>query len=399
MNNPSHAGEHDLENDAIVAIENTVGFTGAFNFLPITGGTMSGAVAMGANKITGLANGSASSDAAAYGQLPSVAGLAPIASPTFTGTTTAPEFSASGLTGATAASRYCGSTASGHPTSGTFAVGDFIVDQTGSLWVCTVAGTPGTWAQTGTAGGITALTGDVTASASSNATTIKSSVGLTGAPTAPTAAPGTNTTQLASTAFVRAATGLYLPLTGGTMSGAIAMGANKITGLANGTAAQDAAAFGQIPVTPPGTILATAVYAPGSLTTYTLTGTLAALDTTNATLAFTVPASGIVDVEVQAFAVCTRTTTANAIYIGLLNHTGGAQIGLTAELTNNQVASTIEISSTIKFHLTGLSPGALQVDLAGAYIVATGSAGSIVARGTTGANASVPLVMQAKASV
>lgn len=39
-----------------------------------------------------------------------------------------------------------------------------------------------------------------------------------------------------------------LPKSGGTMSGAIAMGSNKITGLANGTAATDAAAFGQIPV-------------------------------------------------------------------------------------------------------------------------------------------------------
>lgn len=38
-----------------------------------------------------------------------------------------------------------------------------------------------------------------------------------------------------------------LPLAGGTMSGPIAMGANKITGLANGTAATDAAAFGQVP--------------------------------------------------------------------------------------------------------------------------------------------------------
>ena len=234
MNNPSHAGEHDLENDAIVAIENTVGFTGAFNFLPITGGTMSGAVAMGANKITGLANGSASSDAAAYGQLPSVAGLAPIASPTFTGTTTAPEFSASGLTGATAASRYCGSTASGHPTSGTFAVGDFIVDQTGSLWVCTVAGTPGTWAQTGTAGGITALTGDVTASGSGSV-----------------AATLVATTAVETIISANSTVAGALQKSGGTMSGAIAMGTSKITGLGNGSGAQDAAAFGQIPTALP----------------------------------------------------------------------------------------------------------------------------------------------------
>ena len=38
-----------------------------------------------------------------------------------------------------------------------------------------------------------------------------------------------------------------LPTAGGTMSGAIAMGANKVTGLTNGSAAQDAAAFGQLP--------------------------------------------------------------------------------------------------------------------------------------------------------
>ena len=38
-----------------------------------------------------------------------------------------------------------------------------------------------------------------------------------------------------------------LPLAGGTMAGVIAMGANKITGVANGSGAQDVAAFGQIP--------------------------------------------------------------------------------------------------------------------------------------------------------
>jgi hypothetical protein len=49
------------------------------------------------------------------------------------------------LTGATAATRYVGGTASGAPASGTFAVGDFSIDQTGAVYVCTVAGTPGTW--------------------------------------------------------------------------------------------------------------------------------------------------------------------------------------------------------------------------------------------------------------
>jgi hypothetical protein len=55
------------------------------------------------------------------------------------------EFITAGLTGATAAAAFVGGTASGAPTTGTFAVGNFIVDQSGTIWVCTVAGTPGTW--------------------------------------------------------------------------------------------------------------------------------------------------------------------------------------------------------------------------------------------------------------
>lgn len=49
------------------------------------------------------------------------------------------------LPGATATTRYVGGTVSGAPTSGTFSVGDYVIDETGSVRVCTVAGTPGTW--------------------------------------------------------------------------------------------------------------------------------------------------------------------------------------------------------------------------------------------------------------
>jgi len=38
-----------------------------------------------------------------------------------------------------------GATSAGAPTSGTFAVGDFIIDDTATVWICTAAGTPGTW--------------------------------------------------------------------------------------------------------------------------------------------------------------------------------------------------------------------------------------------------------------
>jgi len=71
--------------------------------------------------------------------------LAPLSGATFTGNVTAPAHIASGLTGATAASRYVGGTTNGAPVSGTFAVGDFIIDQTATIWVCLTAGTPGTW--------------------------------------------------------------------------------------------------------------------------------------------------------------------------------------------------------------------------------------------------------------
>jgi hypothetical protein len=115
---------------------------------------------------------------------------------------------------------------------------------------------------------------------------------LTGVPTAPTAAANTNTTQIATTAYVQTeitdliggapgaldtlnelATALAndasysttittalatkLPLAGGTMTGAIAMGTNKITGVGDPTAAQDVATKNYID---------TVVLAPSNLT-------------------------------------------------------------------------------------------------------------------------------------
>lgn len=52
-------------------------------------------------------------------------------------------------TGATAAASFVGGTASGAPVTGTFAVGDFVIAQNGKVWICTVAGTPGTWVDAG----------------------------------------------------------------------------------------------------------------------------------------------------------------------------------------------------------------------------------------------------------
>ncbi|MGH9226171.1 MAG: hypothetical protein ACRD2W_20840, partial [Acidimicrobiales bacterium] len=63
---------------------------------------------------------------------------------------------------------------------------------------------------------------------------------FTGTPTAPTAVAGTNTTQLATTAFVQVASGLLVPKAGGTMTGSLVVQAHSAMGL--GTV--DQVAFG-----------------------------------------------------------------------------------------------------------------------------------------------------------
>ena len=154
------------------------------NSLTISGAlTVSGTISASNNKITNLAAGSISTDAVNYGQyltlsgnigtisgslvtltgdvstisgsLTTISGIAysalPLTGGTMTGQLVAIDISVSGLTGATAPSRYVGGTTSGAPTTGTFAVGDFVIDQTGKVWVCTIAGTPGTWTIVGPA--------------------------------------------------------------------------------------------------------------------------------------------------------------------------------------------------------------------------------------------------------
>lgn len=85
-----------------------------------------------------------------------------------------------GLPGAAAPTRYVGGTASGAPASGTFLQGDFVITQTGHVFVCTVFGTPGTWVDAGSlgnlvtsvfgrVGAVTAATNDYTAAQVQNA--------------------------------------------------------------------------------------------------------------------------------------------------------------------------------------------------------------------------------------
>ncbi len=64
---------------------------------------------------------------------------------TYSGEVTGTDFKATGLTGATGASRYVGATSNGPPLTGTFIVGDYVIDRSGGIYVCITAGTPGTW--------------------------------------------------------------------------------------------------------------------------------------------------------------------------------------------------------------------------------------------------------------
>lgn len=152
----------------------------------------------------------------------------------------------------------------------------------------------------------------------------------------------------------------------------------------------------------PGTILASQSYAPAG-TTYTVAvTTIAALDTTNATLAFTVPANGIVDVSAYFTAQVTTGAAGHALFAALFNHTGGAVVGFNQNVLQLAAAAlTTILAVAVKWHLTGLTPGAFQVDLAAG--VSTGGAASIFAAGvnskTVASNTVSPLFMQAIASI
>lgn len=84
-----------------------------------------------------------------------------------------------------------------------------------------------------------------------NAGTARVNLGLGTAATQ--AATAFDAAGLAATEQTRAlaAEALLLPKAGGTMTGPVAMGGSKVTGLANGTVSTDAAAFGQIPAALP----------------------------------------------------------------------------------------------------------------------------------------------------
>lgn len=98
---------------------------------------------------------------------------APTASPTFSGSITTPAVAVSGISGSVAASRYVGATSSGAPTTGPHILGDWSVDQTGAIWICTSAGTPGTFVQVGAGGTATVSIQELDGTPSVSASVVK----------------------------------------------------------------------------------------------------------------------------------------------------------------------------------------------------------------------------------
>ena len=193
------------------------------------------------------------------------------------GTFTATALIASGLTGATQASRYVGATTSGAPASGTFAVGDFSIARDGAIWVCTGAGTPGTWVQIGAVGTVYYQT--IKNNAGTGQTQRANLKFINGTYVTPTVADATpDTTVLFDVAIgtpIAVAfsgsnsngSGTALALANhqhqgpthngaahsgvtindlGTPTADFSMGSHKITSLTDGTAASDAATWGQV---------------------------------------------------------------------------------------------------------------------------------------------------------
>jgi hypothetical protein len=348
--------------------------------LSLTGGTMTGAIAMSNSKITGLATPTADQDGATKAYVDSVAqGLdakascraATTANISLSGAQTIDgvaviagervlvqnqsSASANGIYVAAASSWARSSDAS--TWDSLVAAYTFIEQGTingNNGFICTIAPggtlgtTPVTWAQFSGAGQVIAGTGMSKTGNTLNVNTASASRIVVGADeidlattgvtastyqsvtvdafgrvtggTNPTTLAGYNISNAYTTTQVDAALALKLNLTGGTMSGAIAMGASKITGLADPTVAQDAATKNYID-----TIFGSTTTAAASAATAT---TQAGIATTQAGIATT--QAGVA--TTQAGNAATTYTNFNNQYLGSLasnptvNNTGGALV-------------------------------------------------------------------------
>jgi len=206
--------------------------------LPLAGGTMSGAIAMGAHKITGLTNGSGAQDAAAFGQLPSSSSPLPLLQ---------------GGTGTSAASANAAYNALSPMTT----TGDIEYESAAgvaSRLAGPVSATKQFLTSTGTGSAAqapawgTIAAGDVPVlnqNTTGTAAALSASSALPNGTTATTQSPGDATAKVATTAYADAAVtvaeGLALPKAGGTMTGWLAPAVATLTFVGSGTTLVNAA--------------------------------------------------------------------------------------------------------------------------------------------------------------
>jgi hypothetical protein len=207
-------------------------------------------------------------------------------------------------------------------------------------------------------GAVVAASGDYTVAQVTGAAPLASPM-FTGTPVAPTATAGTNTTQLATTAFVATSFApIASPIFTGTPTAPTPTTSDNSTKIAT-----TAFVKAQTAVT---TALAAVVYAPGTTASYTpSTTTLTALDTTNLTTgSFIIPASGKIKITLAGGDV-TSGSAIGVVAAGWLNHSGGTIVGYSQEIVGNQVAGSEPLPVCMVWVVTGLTPGnSLQLDLA-----------------------------------
>lgn len=108
--------------------------------IPWNGGIDDRTAAIDANNLNAVTDSATDAEVST-----AVALLVPKAGGTMTGELVVPDLSVAGLTGSVTSTRYVGGS-NGAPTTGAHLVGDWVVDPTNAcIWICTVAGTPGTW--------------------------------------------------------------------------------------------------------------------------------------------------------------------------------------------------------------------------------------------------------------
>ena len=348
--------------------------------LALTGGTMTGAIAMSNNKITGLATPTADQDSATKAYVDSVAqGLdakascraSTVANITLSGAQTidgvaviagdrvlVQNQSSAAQNGIYVAAAGAWARSSDASTWDSL-VSAFTFIESGTVngnngYICTIAPggtlgtTPVTWAQFSGAGQVIAGTGMSKTGNTLNVNTASASRIVVGADeidlattgvtastyqsvtvdafgrvtggTNPTTLAGYNISNAYTTTQVDAALALKLNLTGGTMSGVIAMGANKITGLADPTTAQDAATKNYID-----TIFGSTASAAASASAASASASAAATSASNAATSATNSAN-------SATSSAASYTTFNNQYLGskasdpTVNNTGGALV-------------------------------------------------------------------------